>query len=241
MADTSDAESAVDAGSRFGERPLAQTMAAAAAMRRLTGLLLSLEHDHQTVEAMLTQFEDWEQQLAAAAPADANPRMADDPPDVGRVYLDHAFDIGAFNPCFPEYRFDYLDDETACGRVTFPLMYEGPPGLVHGGFLAVFFDCVTQQHSCARGVSGKTRSLSLSYRRPTPILRELTFQVGRSQAERGMELTARLMLDGAVLCTATVATVGVTAERLAGSRVGRRSTPPMRALEQPATTRRLDR
>ena len=36
------------------------------------------------------------------------------------MYLDHAFDVGAYNPCFPEYTFDHLDDETASGRVTFP-------------------------------------------------------------------------------------------------------------------------
>ena len=32
-----------------------------------------------------------------------------------RVYLDHAFDVGAYNPCFPEYTFDHLDDETGIG------------------------------------------------------------------------------------------------------------------------------
>lgn len=222
MVDISDNDSGVGAGPRLGERPLAQTVAAAAAMRRLSGLLLSLEHEHPLVETMLSQFADWERQLAVAAPADSSPRMADDPADAGRVYLDHAFDIGAYNPCFPEYRFDYLDDDTASGTVTFPLVYEGPPGLVHGGFLAAFFDCVTQHHSCARGLSGKTRSLMVSYRRPTPILRELTFEVGRARAERGIELTARLTLDGELLCTAAVQTVGVTADRLTGSRFGRR-------------------
>ena len=40
----------------YGERPLAQTVAAAGAMRRLTGLLLSLEHEHPTVDAMLGQL-----------------------------------------------------------------------------------------------------------------------------------------------------------------------------------------
>ncbi len=28
------------------------------------------------------------------------------------VYLDHAFDIGAFNPCFPEYRLDDVSTPT---------------------------------------------------------------------------------------------------------------------------------
>ena len=124
-----------DGTPRYGEQPLAQTVAAAGALRRLTGLLLSLEHEHPTVDAMLAQFVDWERELTAAAPPDLTPRIGDGGEEQ-RVYLDHAFDIGAYNPCFPEYTFDHLDDETASGRVTFPLVYEGPPGLVNGGFLA---------------------------------------------------------------------------------------------------------
>ncbi len=41
---------------KFGEAPLAQTVAAAGAMRRLSSLLLSLEHPHPTVDAMLAKF-----------------------------------------------------------------------------------------------------------------------------------------------------------------------------------------
>ena len=56
------------------------------------------------------------------------------------------------------------------GTVEFPVCYEGPPGIVHGGFLAVFFDCVLQQLNCDLGLAGKTAELSLRFRRPTPLL-----------------------------------------------------------------------
>jgi hypothetical protein len=59
--------------------------------------------------------------------------------DSKRLCLQRAIDIGA---------------ETASGRVSFPVNYEGPPGLVHGGFIGVFFDCVIQHHSCAVGRAG---------------------------------------------------------------------------------------
>jgi len=139
---------------RFGEAPLAQTVAAAGAIRRFSSLLLSLEHAHPTVDAILAQIGDWEAELNAAVPPDPTPRIGDDDDGTRRVYLDHATDIGAFNPCFPEYRFDHLDGETASGRVSFPVVYEGPPGLVHGGFLAVFFDCVMQHQNCVAGLAG---------------------------------------------------------------------------------------
>jgi len=207
---------------RFGEAPLAQTVAAAGAIRRLSSLLLSLEHAHPTVDAMVEKFAEWENELAAAAPTDNAPRIgviADDP---RRVYLNHAIDIGAYNPCFPEYRFDDLDAEKATGRVNFPLVYEGPPGLVHGGFLGVFFDCVIQHQNRVTGLSGKTRSLVVTYRRPTPVLTDLRFDIVRSQIERGITSTARLLLDDEVLCTGEVNTLASPPDKLSTFQFGRR-------------------
>ena len=208
--------------SRFGEAPLAQTVAAAGAIRRLSSLLLSLEHAHPTVDAILTQISDWERELSAAVPPDSAPRIGSDDDGSRRIYLDHATDIGAFNPCFPEYHFDQFDAETASGRVAFPLVYEGPPGLVHGGFLAVFFDCVMQHQNCLAGLSGKTRSLKVTFRRPTPVLTDLRFDIARSEVERGITSTARLLLDDEVLCIGEVNTLAQTPDKLTGFRFGKR-------------------
>ncbi len=223
MADGS-RDSVVTAGdtARFGELPLQQTVAAAGAMRRLTGLLLALEHPHPAVDDMLTQFADWERRLAAVASVEAMPRLESADGSDGRVYLAHAFDVGSFNPCFPEYRFDHLDGENASGTVTFPLPYEGPPGLVHGGFLGVFFDCVTQHQNCAAGSAGRTRSLLVTYRRPTPILTELDFDIVRTEMERGIASIARLLHRGELLCTGEVTTAAAPPNRLSAIRFGRR-------------------
>src|SRR5512132_1423783 len=93
---------------RFGEQPLAQTVAAAGALRRLAGQLLSLEHPHPAVDAMIAQIAEWENELTGEVPPDATPGIGADGADTQRVYLSHAFDIGAFNPCFPEYEFDRM-------------------------------------------------------------------------------------------------------------------------------------
>ena len=212
----------IPGGARFGEAPLAQTVAAAGAMRRLSSLLLALEHPHPTVDAILAQISDWEGELSAAVPPDSAPRIGADDDGHRRVYLDHATDIGAFNPCFPEYRFDHLDGEIASGRVTFPLVYEGPPGLVHGGFLAVFFDCVMQHQNCVAGLSGKTRSLHVTFRRPTPVLTELRFDIARSEVDRGITSTARVLLDDEVLCIGEVNTLAMAPDKLTGYRFGKR-------------------
>jgi len=207
---------------KFGEAPLAQTVAAAAAMRRLSSTLLALEQPHPAVDAMLLKFAEWESELAVAAPRDNAPRIGVLEDDPRRVYLNHATDIGAYNPCFPEYSFDHVDADKAGGRVVFPLVYEGPPGLVHGGFLAVFFDCVMQHQSCVTGLSGKTRSLNVTFRRPTPILTELRFDIVRSQVELGVTSTARVLLDDEVLCLGEVNTLASSPEKLSVFQFGRR-------------------
>lgn len=206
----------------FGEQPLAQTVAAAGALRRLAGHLLSLEHPHPVVDAMIEQVTRWEDELAGAVAPDATPRIGADGADTQRVYLSHAFDIGAFNPCFPEYEFDRIDSETAEGRVSFPVVYEGPPGLVHGGFLAVFFDCVIQHQNCATALSGKTRSLTVKFRRPTPILTELRFDIARAQVDRGVTSTVRLLLDDEVLCVGEATTLALSPDKLTGFDFGKR-------------------
>ena len=207
---------------RFGEAPLGQTVAAAGAIRRLSSLLLSLEHAHPTVDAIIAQIGHWEAELNTAVPPDSTPRIGADDDGSRRVYLDHATDIGAFNPCFPEYQFDHLDGETASGRVSFPVVYEGPPGLVHGGFLAVFFDCVMQHQNCVAGLSGKTRSLQVTFRRPTPVLTALRFDIARSQGERGITSMARVLLDEKVLCVGEATTLALPPDSLTGHRFGKR-------------------
>jgi hypothetical protein len=94
--------------------------------------------------------------------------------------------------------------------------------LVHGGFLAVFFDCVIQHQNCLVGLSGKTRSLNVAFRRPTPVLTDLRFDITRSEVERGITSTARLLLDDEVLCIGEVNTLAQTPDKLTGFRFGKR-------------------
>ena len=207
---------------QFGEQPLAQTVAAAGALRRLAGQLLSLEHPHPAVDAVIERVAEWENGAGGRGRTGCHTADRRDGADSQRVYLSHAFDIGAFNPCFPEYEFDRIDAETAAGRVTFPVVYEGPPGLVHGGFLAVFFDCVIQHQNCATELSGKTRSLNVKFRRPTPILTELRFDITRTQEDRGVTSTARLLLDDEVLCIGEATTLALSPDKLTGFNFGKR-------------------
>jgi hypothetical protein len=93
---------------------------------------------------------------------------------------------------------------------------------VNGGFLAVFFDCITQQQSCAAQRTGKTRSLTVTFRRPTPVLTELHFDIERSEDDDRVTSTARLLLGDEVLCICEFKTVATSPDKLIGFQFGKR-------------------
>jgi hypothetical protein len=188
---------------RFGVEPLGQTTVLATLMRRVAALAISMEQEAPVLDRLIDDLRAAERALSDQVPADPAPRVGHHPTTDQRVYLDHSQDIGSYNPCFPEYAIEVAGDR-AVGTVAFPLAYEGPPGIVHGGFLAVFFDCVIQDQNCELGQAGKTASLSISYHRPTPLLKTLEFEIDRLVADRRIRSHARLSLNGVTLCTAAM-------------------------------------
>ncbi len=207
----------------FGVEPLRESLELAPLLRNVAGLVLALEQPHPALARLADALRSAEAELRELAPRGPAPRIGSNAASDGRVYLDHSRDIGAFNAFFPTYRI-HVDGDRASGTVAFPIVYEGPPGLVHGGYLALFFDSIVQHHNCDLGLAGKTTSLSVSFRRPTPLLAELRFEVERSVADGRIRSTARLLASETVLCEAQV-------DAVAGSRAnlpavsGRRPAP----------------
>jgi hypothetical protein len=197
----------------FGVEPIPQSLVVAPLLRRVTELVLSLEQDDPAVAELIDNLRAAERTLAARAAADAVPRVGDDAPAERRPYIDHARDVGAYNPCFPEYSIVTAGDR-ASGTVTFPVAFEGPPGIVHGGVLATFFDCVIQHHNCDVGVAGKTASLLVTYRRPTPLAVPLTFAIERTTDDRRITSDVRLDAGDETLCSARMEAVAGDRNRL---------------------------
>jgi hypothetical protein len=185
----------------FGEAPLPEVAELAQELRALTSAILALEHAPDEIRTLTGQIRGARERLASSLPPDLTPRIGDAPRPEQRVYIDHSRDVGDYNPCFPQYDLECADDRAA-GTVTFPICYEGPPGIVHGGFLAVFFDCILQQLNCDLGLAGKTTNLAMRYRRPTPLLTALRVTAERSLEDDRIQSHAELFLDDALLCTA---------------------------------------
>ncbi len=190
----------------FGVEPLEQTTAVAARLRRLTGLLLAAEDDDPAVDRLLAALDEAEVALAARLPADLEPRVGAAARGDGRVYVDHGRDIGAYNPAFPAYDLT-VDGTRATGTVTFPIAYEGPAGVVHGGFLALFADCIAQHHNCEVGVAGKTVSLAIRYRRPAPLLTTLAVAAERRVEGSRIHSTIQVLDGDRLLCEAEIEAV----------------------------------
>jgi acyl-coenzyme A thioesterase PaaI-like protein len=62
------------------------------------------------------------------------------------------------------------------GTGTFGAPYEGPPGYVHGGMIALAFDELLGIANIVSGQPGMTGTLTVRYRRPTPLGQELDFE-----------------------------------------------------------------
>jgi acyl-coenzyme A thioesterase PaaI-like protein len=63
------------------------------------------------------------------------------------------------------------DREQGCATAEFELnaLYEGPPGMVHGGVTALILDQICGEAAAAGGHPGMTGTLNLRYRQPTPL------------------------------------------------------------------------
>jgi acyl-coenzyme A thioesterase PaaI-like protein len=76
---------------------------------------------------------------------------------------------GPLNPLAAPVHYDEITDTGIEAHVTFGVAYQGPPGYVHGAFIAGVFDDVLGAANMASGNPGMTVQLNVRYRRATPL------------------------------------------------------------------------
>jgi hypothetical protein len=85
--------------------------------------------------------------------------------------------IGFANPVAPPVEVWAVEGENGGrevrGRVTLGYAYEGPPTCVHGGVIAELFDELLGMANILAGQGAMTGTLTIRYRRPTPLLAPL--------------------------------------------------------------------
>ena len=89
---------------------------------------------------------------------------------------------GWSNPLAPGLNM-WFDGERAFGTVTCGWAYEGPPGHIHGGYVAAIFDQFMGMAQMMGKQPGMTGTLNMRYHRPTPLNVELNLEAWVERVE----------------------------------------------------------
>jgi acyl-coenzyme A thioesterase PaaI-like protein len=189
----------------YGNRPPPELFALAESLRRLTETMLRVPALDASlageVERTRAELDALERALAARALDDPTPRLGPEPAGQRPYYLNGVI-LGPHHPLRPELRIAHEDGVTH-GTVRFGVTFEGPPGCVHGGFVAHFFDQILGQHNLWAQIPAMTGTLSVRFRKGTPLLRELAFDVRHERrGERKVVTSGRLHAAGEVFSEA---------------------------------------
>lgn len=114
-------------------------------------------------------------------------------------FFDHSPIIGLANPLAPPLRLT-SEGGRIVGSARFGSAYEGPPGSVHGGYVAAAFDEVLGMAQSLSGTPGMTGTLTIRYRRPTPLHTELRFDAALDRKDGRKLFTSGRLYAGDTLC-----------------------------------------
>jgi hypothetical protein len=110
---------------------------------------------------------------------------------------------GLSNPVAPVVNLKMIRENHVSGIAWFSSVYEGPPGLVHGGYIAAVFDETLGKVQAQLENPGMTGKLSVQYIRPCPVNHEYRLEGEIIKIEgRRIFTKASMNLDGKVMAAA---------------------------------------
>ena len=98
-----------------------------------------------------------------------------EPPSDFAEFFPYSPLVGPLNPLSPPIEFR-VDGGRIHGTVTYGAPYVGPPQHVHGGIIAATFDELLGSTNLVHMVGGMTGTLTIRYRRPTPVLKQIELE-----------------------------------------------------------------
>jgi len=150
------------------------------ALRPLITMAVTGTPDDQDLEAAAEAVERIAASLAEGAGTDRRMRQ---PPDTDRPtveYFPTSPIAGVLNPIAPPVQLEVVDGDGGTPEIRavawFDYPYEGPPSCVHGGVIAATFDEVLGAAIMVAGHPGMTGTLTVRYRKPTPLRTELRLE-----------------------------------------------------------------
>lgn len=158
------------------QRSLAEARRLADELRRIINRLVLVRPpaaDSASAADAASDFADRLESLPGRSTAWAVSEAGLEPRDFG----EHSPLSGRCNPLAPPLVMEFVENEDGSvhvrGEVSFGAAYEGPPGHVHGGLVAAMFD---ELLGYAQLSSGFTGTLTVRYRKPTPLHKLLTVE-----------------------------------------------------------------
>ncbi len=136
------------------------------AVRELVDATIRTEVDDEEVRAVRAEVEALTARLRARQ-LDGPYGVRFGPTGRGRPWGNSV--VGLRNAIAPPLVIDHDDTGRAWSDFHLGAAYEGPPGLVHGGVSALILDQMLGEAAGAGGKPGMTGTLTLRYRRGTPL------------------------------------------------------------------------
>jgi acyl-coenzyme A thioesterase PaaI-like protein len=164
-------------------------------LRRLNRLVVGSVIDDEPLNAATKALDAIAGELEKAAAPGRRPRIHPDVKGTAQDFFPTSPVIGLANPIAPPVIIEKVDGGLD-GRVFFDWQYEGPPGCVHGGVIALVFDELLGAANIAASSPGMTGTLTVRYRKPTPIRTELR-AIARFEGREGRKIrTTGALYDG---------------------------------------------
>lgn len=167
---------------------------------RLVGLdVTAIDPDElEALEAAAAQLR---QRLEALPDRRRHGSLATQPPPEGTL-VERSPVSGRANALALPLRYGFRDELTEASAVFSPA-YEGPPGGVHGGYVAAAFDELLGVAQMTTGMAGFTGTLTVRYHAPTPVGRRIDFTAGPGEREgRKLTMWAKAAVDGTTVADA---------------------------------------
>ena len=187
----------------------------ASATRALNEKLVSTDIDPELAAALAEKIEDLTAELSQAQQVTSLVDMAKrgQHGTIDDVMGELVSVGGRSHPCSPELRWQETSNRIT-GTVKFSQAFEGPPGHVHGGWVAGVLDHLMGMTHVRTGHPGMTGGLSVIYLKPTPL--NLVIEVSAQATElddKRTEVKAEMRFGETTTATAEAIFVRVDREK----------------------------
>ena len=187
----------------------------ASATRALNEKLVSTDIDPELAAALTEKIEDLTEELSQAQQVSGLVDMArrGQRGTIDDVMGELVSVGGRSHPCSPELRWQEAPNQIM-GTVRFSQAFEGPPGHVHGGWVAGVLDHLMGMTHVRTGYPGMTGGLSVRYLKPTPLNEAIEVSAQATELDdKRTEVKAEMRFGQTTTATAEAIFVRVDREK----------------------------